>query len=446
MATGLREVEASPFAPPCKSKSVAVLGGGMTGLIAARYLSDHPDLAVDLYERADRLGGLHNSVEIDGKCYDVGAYAFGPENPIFEAFPGIIDHYKRFRPSYRTVLDGGEIDGFPRTLHAYARLHGKLHMIRAVFDLLLGKLLHWRQSSVPAYCKYYLGRSFYRNSGLRNYIERLFARPDHALDVQFARQRLQDIATSASLRSWIRAALNRKPAVRRQPMALARPEAGFDQCYDMAANALRDKGVDVRTGCSVLSITRRDGKFVVLTAAGEQIYDRVVSTIPVPALARLLGIETEARFETMKLVTLFYRHHGDWTGYPPSTYLYNFSHSGRWKRVIDFSTIYGGNRWLSVEITRPGDELVDAENERQDFETTARKLGLFPGALDYQDFCITPNAYPVFDRDGQAALERDRARIEALGIDIVGRQGRFEYISSAQAAEDSRAVVEAMQG
>ena len=423
----------------------------MTGLMAARYLSDDPNLAIDLLERTDRLGGLHHSPQVKGRIYDVGAYAFTAKDLIFEAFPGLLGHYQPFQATYRTVLDGGELDGFPRTLRGYARRHGPAHMVRAALDLAIGKVVHRRRDSVPAYCQYYLGRSFYQRSGLRNYIERLFCRADHAIDIQFARQRLQAIQISASLRGRTRAALRRlhTPRSPRAPrLSYARPRDGFGHCYGIVERELLARGVNVLKSCSVGSIEKRDGMFILQTADGAREYDHVISTIPVPTVARLVGFETEARFDTMTLVTLFYRYAGENAGYD-AVYLYNFSHRGRWKRVIDFSAIYGDRtegRWISVEITRPADEPRDADRERLDFEATVRELGLFAGSeLAFQGHHSTPNAYPIFDRDSAAALDRDRARIEAWGIRIVGRQGRFDYISSAEGAEAARDLARAMR-
>lgn len=54
---------------------VAVVGGGIAGLAAAWELSRH-DLAVDLYESADRLGGRIQRRDLLGGRYDVGAESF----------------------------------------------------------------------------------------------------------------------------------------------------------------------------------------------------------------------------------------------------------------------------------------------------------------------------------------------------------------------------------
>jgi protoporphyrinogen oxidase len=448
IASASSEIAGDGISPHSQAerRSVAVLGGGIAGMIAARYLAEHPDLQIDLYERSDRLGGLHRSVTIGGREFDVGAFAFAAADPIFAAFPGLIDEYQPFRVSIQSVLDGGEIDAFPRTVRGYARRFGLLHMAKAGADLLAGKLIHRRRDTVSSYCKYYLGKSFYERSGLKSYIERLYSRPDGALDVQFARQRLPDIARSASLRSLMRRALSRGVTQRETWHGYARPKSGFQRCYGIVERALQALGVTVNKSCAIQRIARRGRRFELRVADETRLYDQIISTIPVPVLAKLIGMPTEAAFETMKLVTLFYRFTGS-PGYD-AAYLYNFTSSGLWKRVIDFSIVYDdqqGGRWLSVEVTRPSDRPSDIEAIRRDFETQVRELGLFKGELAYQGHWVTPNAYPVFNADGEAALDRDRARIEEWGIHIVGRQGRFEYLSSAAASASARAVADELR-
>jgi protoporphyrinogen oxidase len=55
---------------------------------------------VDLYEKSERLGGLHSSPLVAGRHFDVGAFVFSAEDIPFEAFPGLIEHYVRFTPAF----------------------------------------------------------------------------------------------------------------------------------------------------------------------------------------------------------------------------------------------------------------------------------------------------------------------------------------------------------
>jgi len=60
---------------------IAIVGGGVSGLSAAWFLEDAPDIEVTLYERLNRLGG--NAVTVDGKTADGKAYAVDPVAYLF---------------------------------------------------------------------------------------------------------------------------------------------------------------------------------------------------------------------------------------------------------------------------------------------------------------------------------------------------------------------------
>lgn len=77
---------ASTQAVPNDVKDVAILGGGITGLAAAHYLTEElPDAKVTIYEKADRLGGWMRSDVIDtddGKIiFESGPRSLRPDGP-----------------------------------------------------------------------------------------------------------------------------------------------------------------------------------------------------------------------------------------------------------------------------------------------------------------------------------------------------------------------------
>jgi len=63
--------------------SIAVIGAGITGLVAARRLRDHAEVTV--LEQAGRVGGQLDSVNVASRSVDVGAEA------VFTAAPGLLE-------------------------------------------------------------------------------------------------------------------------------------------------------------------------------------------------------------------------------------------------------------------------------------------------------------------------------------------------------------------
>ena len=72
-ATGLHD-------PPSEGASVAVLGGGITGLVSAYNLSiNRPDIQITLFEGSNRLGGWLQSNSVDVRTGKV-VFEQGPRN------------------------------------------------------------------------------------------------------------------------------------------------------------------------------------------------------------------------------------------------------------------------------------------------------------------------------------------------------------------------------
>ncbi|OLT08810.1 hypothetical protein BJF90_11675 [Pseudonocardia sp. CNS-004] len=76
--------------------TVAVVGGGISGLAAAHRLRTllGPDARIEVLEQRDRIGGVLHTVDLAGVAFDVGAEAFlarRPEVPALLAELGLTD-------------------------------------------------------------------------------------------------------------------------------------------------------------------------------------------------------------------------------------------------------------------------------------------------------------------------------------------------------------------
>src|SRR3546814_8468575 len=80
----------------------------MTGSVLSLHAKRLQVGDITLFERADALGGLHKSPKVDGFPYDIGAFFFSPDHPVFRIFPGLIDHFVEFSLRVRTVMDRSE--------------------------------------------------------------------------------------------------------------------------------------------------------------------------------------------------------------------------------------------------------------------------------------------------------------------------------------------------
>jgi len=421
-----------------KTPRVAVLGGGVSGVVAAAALNKR-GILVDLIEKEHSLGGLHRSVSIDGVAYDIGAFIFGSDHCMFAAFPEVAHLFVPVVSEHTSITPSGTLDGYPMTFRGYVRDHGVSGFCRGCMDIALAKIRYFRRETMAAYVKYYLGNSIYVRTGLKNYIERLYNIPDAEVDLEFAAKRMSYLKDWASLRgTLIRLARSRDTvftADTSHAAALVRPPQGFGAVYSAVHRILQERGVTVLTDCKILAVRCAVSGFEIDFGGETRSYDRVVSTIPLEAIARTLGIPTIEGPEYMGLFSLFYRFRGD-SGHS-ATVLYNFTLEGRWKRVTSFSRFYGlheGDEYFSVEGTIPQGDEGDLSLLQTDFEEHIDRLGLYRGKLTLQGAVRTGHAYPVYRKGNTARVIALKAVVQRSGIRIVGRQGDLDYISSADAA------------
>jgi protoporphyrinogen oxidase len=426
---------------------LAVLGGGVAGVTAAAHLARSGAWAVDLYEASGTLGGLHKSPMVGGVPYDIGAFLFKDEHPYFSTFPGLRAHFVPVRARGVSLRAGGGMDVFPLSLPGYLRDRGAARFALDLADLARCKLTARDRSTFRDYCRYYLGGRIYESTGLKAYVERLYALPDTEIGMEMARGRMGDLARYCSLSKmgWVLGL--RRARDQGMQATLARPRGGFQQAYRLIHQELERGGVRVVTDARLRSITRLADHYHLVRDGEVRDYDRIVSTVPMDVTASLFGVDLHFSPPSMQLASLFYRLHGD-PGFDGAV-LYNYSRDGAWKRVTLFSSHYGtmdGDHWFTVECTAPESERVDLDQRRRAFEAHVARWPVLRGALSYQGGCVTPRAYPVYRASQESALARARQQLEAAtGVTLTGRQGRFDYLGSSDVAARSRQVAESLE-
>lgn len=425
---------------------VAVLGGGVAGVVAAAELARESGVEVVLYEKSEHLGGLQHSITIHGAAYDIGAFIFTADHELFRAFPGLVDSFEGSHPLHRSITPGGQVDHYPATLRGFVRDNGVLRSIGAMASLLAAKVRYARRDSLPSLVRYYLGTVIYERSGFRTYLERLYGLPDHEIDLEFASTRLFFLADVCSLRRRGRRAVAR---VWRKPLdsfdapaTFVRPRDGFASIYAAIAERLVAEGVEVHTSALLQRVERSaSGGFTVHAGDTSAHFDRVISTLPVAITARLIGERPPEGLEYMKLISLFYRFRGA-RGHEAAV-LCNLTRHGRWKRAVAFSELYGpkdGDEYFTVEVTTRNASPADVVEADGDFRRHVQELGFYRGSLTLEGTHVTEHAYPIY-RVREVEMLRDvRRRLEAWGVDLLGRQGRFDYVTSSVVAANARTM------
>lgn len=430
---------------------IAILGAGPAGLSAASYLlreqaEDSDGVSVEVFDREHHVGGLQRSFEYCGSHFDVGTILFFGHHGMLDAFPYLADDMVPIKYQPVSITPKGSYDRYPFTVKGFVKDHGIWTAATAGLDLLYSKLRFSAKNSVEAYARYYMGGVVFQRSGLKNYIYRLHNLPDEELDVEFAMKRLS-LVERQSFRRLLAAKL---PGGKKKTIAgprLVRPEAGFPYMYEERIRPdLEKRGVKFRLGTEVEKVNKTESGFGLLVEGVEEPFDRVVSTIPIPSMLRLLGLEPQVEVQTKNLISLFYTGQFARQG---NTF-FNFALDGAWKRITVFSRFYkplpSGEDYFTVEVTTDEDVSEKRIAEvAQDFEQHAERYGLLKGKPELQGSHISIDAYPVY-RSGQLdAIESEKQRLRDAGVDLLGRQGNFEYVISNIVARRAKELVEGFQ-
>src|SRR3546814_17828343 len=95
-------------------------------------------------------------------------------------------------------MDEGRQDRYPLSISGYRRNYGNLALLRAGSSILWNKWASRNRDTLPALCRYYVGEAIYTDSGLKNYIERLYSLPAHTISSEARREGKECVSTCRS--------------------------------------------------------------------------------------------------------------------------------------------------------------------------------------------------------------------------------------------------------
>jgi protoporphyrinogen oxidase len=259
---------------------VAVLGAGPAGLVAAwrSALAGH---RVVVLERAPAVGGLAASVEVAGQRVDLGSHRLHPSTD-----PAVLGDVQRllggslqWRPrAGRLRLDGRWVR-FPLSAPDLVRSLPPSFAAAAVRDAVAAP---WRSPAADSFADVVrtgLGPTMLERF-YGPYARKLWGLEPEELDGEQARRRIAARSTGGLVRRALRP-LSRP--------GFWYPARGFGAIVEALHEAAVAAGADVRLGCEVTSLDVAGEGAVVALADGTAVAARrVLSTIPLPALARIV--------------------------------------------------------------------------------------------------------------------------------------------------------------
>lgn len=271
---------------------VAVIGGGIGGLTAARALRD-AGLEVSLVEAGDRVGGVLRSVAVDGYLHEHGATGSLGNAPVGLASLagelGVELEEASAAARKRWVwIDGAlrKIPGGPRDALTTEMLswRGRLHVLGEPLRRGRPEL----DESIAAYARRRLGPEIAR-SFVAPFVVGVFAGDAERLSVRAAFPKLWALEERGGLvRGMVR--MMRDTRASRRSSRLQAPVGGMARLVDALA---ADLGPIVRTGVRVERVDRvaradRPGGGLVLRGADDRPVDAAVLAVPAYTCAELV--------------------------------------------------------------------------------------------------------------------------------------------------------------
>lgn len=414
---------------------LAILGGGITGVTLARLLDDQ---GVDwqLFEASDRLGGLCRSETVDGFVADRagGHIIFSKHKDVLDFVLDALDDLGTHQSQRKSAIwyrgnfvqypfenglgDLPKEDNF-QCLTAY---------IEAEFARRMGAP---QPKNFRDWCLWRFGEGI-SEKFMFPYNEKIWKTDLAEMSTRWVAGRVPD----APVADVIRASVGiRTEGYKHQSIFWYPLEGGFESIVKGIARPLAADRLHVGRRVAALEKTS-DGYLV----DGEH-FDRVVSTIPLPELGKILAgqpDEVRSAFETLPftsvasiLVALDRPDDSDrsWIYFPhPENGPFN-----RMTHISNYSprNAPAGKSALMAEVTYKGE--IDADEVMA--ETVA---GIVRCGFAKEDEVLFSRvwknkyAYIVYTQDLEEKLEVVKGHLGAQGIDILGRFGNYDYFNSDQ--------------
>lgn len=432
-----------------------IIGGGVAGLAAAAELGE----AAITLEREKRPGGLVRTDHIDGYWFDHVLHLLHFQDPGIE---------RRIRALIGADLAPLNTEAFVETTHGVARFPIQLHLAGLDPDTTtaclagLVRAAHDKNTSRPANYEDMLLRSFGRE------LCELFFFPYNRK--QWKRP-LDTLAPSGFQWNIARPDLDHatRGAMDPEHRALAynanawypRPAGNRVRGMEVLSRALAEEASDLRLEHSVIAIDPDVRRVVAIHAGREHELhydDACIATLPLPVLMSITaGVPADLRDACSRLlcnrvINAMIRvrgprppHRGFWRYYADESLCFT--------RLIhlhefDPDTAPRGGWALMAEMVEPAEwRAPDLGALEGTIRSDLARAGAIPAGCEILgiDFKIIDTAYVVFTLECQSVVERAMAHLRARGVHPLGRYGRWEYSSMAQAIRDGFALAASLQ-
>lgn len=439
-------------------KKVLVLGAGCAGLAAAWRLSKK-GYDVELFEQANRVGGLAGGVEINGNVYEYGPHAFHTTDPeilgdIKSLMGEELISYKR---TIKIKFFGSYFD-FPLSIHEVIFKLPFFTVVKAFLSLIWHsiKSLFWKpkvENSETLLIRYY-GKVLYELF-FKDYIFRVWGIPASEFSPSFARQRIPRLdllkvieKAIVPIKNRFHKQVNTQHYVEKVEGNLYTTKRGFSLITERMAEAVQKNGGGIRLRNRVMRILRDGPKMEAVEVQDESgaikvlSCDGLINTLPLneailmtePSYdGAILQAANHLKFRAVVFVGLVVNR----PKLLMTSFMYFREHS--FNRLTDLSqfgfkiepkgcTIVVGEISCDAQDRYWKDNAYASQAVIQDLE---REGILSREEILHVHVFRARHAYPIYTLHYEDALKVLLQTVaDSANFETAGRQGRFQYINT----------------
>jgi protoporphyrinogen oxidase len=408
---------------------IAIIGAGISGLSAARMLSQKHQVKV--YERGSRPGGLVKCDRIrDNLFHRVGGHVFNSKNPeVLQWFWSFFDRDKEFLKARRNakILFQGKLIGYP--IENYLHQLDKDFVSLVLDDFLSEAYQPEDPFSYPNFAEFLqsnFGKTLYE-SYFRPYNEKIWNTDLSEIPLNWLQGKLPMPDLKSMLLSNI--AVQEESDMVHSTFFYAR-EGGSQFIADRLA-----EGLDIRFNSEAAEIQRKsegffigeEGPFNLIVYTGD--IRKAASVFPSSPAAKKAS-EVLQNLPSNGTSNLFCE-----TDPGDVSWLYLPGPDTSAHRIIYTGTFAESNNRGSQRHT-----CVVEFSGNYSYEFMCEEVKKLPGNLQPLDWNHEPNSYILHNHESAAQLAEARKELQSEGIHLLGRFAEWEYYNMDKAIEAAMAL------
>ena len=400
-----------------------IIGAGISGLSCAAELKD-----CIVFEKESSVGGLSRTFKFKGLSFDIGGHRFIAHNPETEKFfreivGGSILKIKRKSRIYRK----GKFINYPLEIRIIFDF-SPIETFLAILTYLYRRVKPLKGSSFRHKATNRFGDYLY-NEFFKDYTQKVWGLDCKDISDELVNTRLQNV----SLLRAIKYALFKKGMVKSFASSFLYPTQGIA----VLPNSL-SRGLDIRLNSNITGLVCSGKRVEKIIVNNSQQYpcDRVVSTMPITELVKLLNAPLEvsnaaARLKYRDLICVFLRlkkryfSESHWIYFPGKQIIGRLHEPKNWSPGMAKDEQTG----ICLEIfCNRHDDVWKAKDDKLADEAI-KELPLL-NESEVEDSCVLriTDAYPIYDLGYKQNLESVMQFLSSYeNLFILGRTGSFRY-------------------